>query len=192
MEQFESFENEVKTLKTDIKMRIESVFNQLQNPTQHFLTSWCYLSGGSISSIYHNEEVKDYDLWCIDSTNIESLTEHLNSIDCSELDNVNDYSNLSSFVNGKVTTDNAITLQNGIQFIKIANYEKCRASFDFIHCMPYYDLKNQKLVISYNQWKSIREKRLVMNPAVMAKLTQPINHTEPRFKKYKERGWSWQ
>jgi hypothetical protein len=84
-------------------------------------------------------------------------------------------------IDGKVITARATTLKHSVQVITMETKEH-RKSFDFIHCMPWYDIKAGKYYISENQYRSIKEKKLIINPnaKVVAKY---------RIAKYEDRGW---
>jgi len=84
----------------------------------------------------------------------------------------------------KVITQNAITLKNKMQFITLAKYEDARIGFDFIHCMPYYDLSSEKFFISEQQMDVIAKKKLVKNP----KGREPVQW---RIDKFLARGWTF-
>jgi hypothetical protein len=57
-----------------------------------------------------------------------------------------------------------------------------RKRFDFLHCMPWFDIKNEKFYISENQYKAIKEKRLVINPDAREVAAY-------RIQKFEKRGW---
>jgi hypothetical protein len=85
-------------------------------------------------------------------------------------------------VRGKVVTANAVTFKNGLQVIT----HTCKAhreAFDFIHCMPYFDMKTQQLFISRRQYDAIKNKKLIKN----AEFPHAKGH---RTEKFLERGWS--
>jgi hypothetical protein len=69
-----------------------------------------------------------------------------------------------------------------VQFIYLGTADVCRSKFDFVHCMPWYDLNTQKLHISEAQFNSIKTKTLVYNLA-----GESIK--EQRVKKYVDKGW---
>ena len=79
-------------------------------------------------------------------------------------------------------TENAVTLTNDIQFIYLGTADVCRANFDFVHCMPWYDIQTQKLYISEAQFTAIKNKRLVYN------LTGE-SIKDRRIQKYIAKGW---
>ena len=83
---------------------------------------------------------------------------------------------------GFIETPNAITLRNRMQFITLSDYERARKSFDYIHCLPFYDILNDQFHISMEQWKSIKNKKLVRQYLTLV----PSSH---RAAKYRERGW---
>jgi hypothetical protein len=87
----------------------------------------------------------------------------------------------TTLLNGKLVTANATTLFNDLQFITLSTFEEQQASFDFIHCKPYLDIKDNKFFISQTQYDSIASMQLVIN--------NKNSLTEKRLKKFKDRGW---
>jgi hypothetical protein len=85
-------------------------------------------------------------------------------------------------VDGKLVTANAITFKNGLQVIIKAD-KTHRDTFDFVHCMPYFDMKTQQLFISRLQYDAIKNKQLIENP----KFPQFSQHRTDKFLK---RGWT--
>jgi hypothetical protein len=80
-------------------------------------------------------------------------------------------------------TANAITFKNKFQLITLKDYYSARKTFDFVHCMPYFDFMEDKFVISERQFSIIQQKRLVSN--------NPGNIIPPyRVEKFKNRGWT--
>jgi hypothetical protein len=83
--------------------------------------------------------------------------------------------------NGKVITANAVTLVNDMQIIRLDTVDKCRQLFDFQHCLPVYDYKNEIYRISYSQFDSIKYRRLIPNRGGTI--------TRHRLDKFKKLGW---
>ena len=185
--EYSDFTSKAKALKRLVQRYVNVLWLQLPSGLSDAITTRCILSGSSISSLYHNEEVKDYDLWMADfgSNNTELL--YMDTlIRNSYADHIAEYSEEYSGMKKthKVITQNAITLKNKMQFITLSKYEDARITFDFIHCMPYYDLSSEKFFISEQQMDAIANKKLVKNPGA----TPPVQW---RIEKFHKRGWTF-
>ena len=149
----------------------------------------CILTGGAISSMYHGKKPNDWDLLFIFKNDLIQF-QHMftpqkyQNINSKFLDLVNDVDNnyLSTMVEGKCITVNAVTFKNGIQ--AIFKTAVARKQFDFVHCMPYYDITKNVLYISPHQLWCIKNKRLQKNP------DYPFEISPKRIEKYANRGWN--
>lgn len=145
------------------------------------------LSGSAISSIFHDEKPKDYDIYFRSEKVVADLK--LNFLnDPGAKEQVVDWKEYADnadipLIDGKCLTERAATLKNDIQFILMGTLDQCRPTFDFIHCMPYYDFEQDKLYISERQLQSIADKMLVLNP-----LREKPASSE-RIIKFQYRGW---
>jgi hypothetical protein len=143
----------------------------------------CIITGGCISSLYFGEKVNDIDLYAKDSKKLSTVQKLIIEIG-EHIKEVKGYSLTNA--DNKLITNNAITLKNDVQFITIADAETCRKQFDFIHCMPWFDIKTQKLHISESQFNSIKNRQLV--PNISGETVKPY-----RLQKYLDKGWkSWE
>jgi len=143
------------------------------------------LSGGAIVSLLHGEEPNDYDLLFNFTHDLSVVMNDVVSKTYSIIPEnliVEKKANYMGEGGGKCVTDWAVTLTNKIQFVfRHASYRK---GFDFIHCMPYYDITRNKLYISQEQLDCIMHKQIKINP-------NHVQHIEEyRIKKYTDRGWS--
>lgn len=183
-----------KTKILNLKSSIASYYNlQMKKindkPLEALFFDNCIITGGCISSIFHGEAVKDIDLYAKNPASVVAIKNYI--LDRSK-DNIKTSShyNLDDVLDDKdpqpLITANAITLNNDVQFVHLGDAEQCRSKFDFIHCMPWYDLRKQKLYISKAQYESIKKKELVKNPAHAGEIK------EPRYNKYLNRGWKWE
>lgn len=181
------FEEKAKKLKQIIEKRLEIIFLGMPSNLVYIFQNDCILSGSSISSLYHGEEPKDYDFWCRISSDIKDNKTRL----------IEDYSNYIQAWSDKygddsqpvgdkklMVTANAITFTNTAQFITLGDYKTCRQSFDFVHCMPYYDWASKKFFISPQQMEAIENKQLITNGDKPLRLVK-----EYRIEKFKQRGW---
>lgn len=185
--EYSDFTSKAKALKKLVQRYVNVACSQLPSGLSTAITTRCILSGSSISSLYHNEAVKDYDLWMEDfGPNNTELLYMDTLIRNSYADHIAEYSEEYSGMKKthKVITQNAITLKNKMQFITLAKYEDARIGFDFIHCMPYYDLSSEKFFISEQQMDVIAKKKLVKNP----KGREPVQW---RIDKFLARGWTF-
>lgn len=179
-----SFSIQQKTKILSLKSAISSYYNlQMKKIGNRQLDNYFYehgvITGGCISSLFHNEPVNDIDIYAKTAKEMTIIKDYI-------IDNGKDIKSgskydLDSDVKQMWITDNAVTLTNDVQFIYLGTAEACRQKFDFIHCMPWFDIKTQRLHISEAQYASIESKTLVQNPA--GKLT------ERRTEKYNKRGW---
>lgn len=148
----------------------------------------CILTGGCFASLFLNEEVHDWDVYLKDSVTAErfesfvmSDTPTLNEL----LAGVTSGYMTTTKVDGKLVTANAITFKNGLQVITRTGKEQ-RETFDFVHTMPYFDMKTQQLFISHQQYDAIKSKTLIVNPKHLVLVNQW------RADKFMTRGWSFQ
>ena len=147
-----------------------------------------YVSGGCIGSLLRGEEPNDYDVYFYEKEYADSIL-RLFKDDPSfqnEVAQIDEkYREVSNLPDGRMITENAITLKNKIQLITKHYGEPAviRATFDFIHCMPYYDRFTDKLNISKEQYDLNMQKKMKLNKGV---------YQTYRQEKFLIRGWSWQ
>lgn len=144
-----------------------------------------YISGGAIASILLNEAPKDFDVYCRNQKAGDAVRELLTSAYSSQIKDVDEkYREVDCWkIPGKMVTEKSITMNNNMSFI-VMNYgepSEIKASFDFLHCTPHYDIADDKLYISRDQYDSIKSKTLVVNNADRV--------TPWRVKKFMKRGW---
>lgn len=184
-----SEQDKIKILK--LKSGIASYYNlQMKKIGDRTLESLfysnCVISGGMISSIFHDEPVNDIDLYAVNSKGLTVVKDHILSAST----NIKKVENYELDANGnKITkqsdmpliTINAVTLTNDVQFIYMDTWDNCKKKFDFVHCLPHYDLATQKLYISESQFRAIQNKQLIPTGYVEIK--------DKRLEKYTKRGW---
>lgn len=147
----------------------------------------CIISGGCISSLFHDEAVKDIDVYATSSKAVLTIKDYIintgkniKSVEAYDIDaNANKVTKTDKQI--QLITDNAVTLTNDVQFIYMDTWENCKKKFDFIHCQPHYDLTTQKLYISEAQFNAIKNKQLIPTGLVEVK--------DKRLNKYTKRGW---
>lgn len=155
----------------------KNIFNQ----PQHF-----YISGGSIASLLNKEAPKDFDVYCRNQRVGYAIRELLTLNYEPQIKDVDEkYRELECWkVSGKMVTEKSITMNNNMSFI-VMNFgepDKIKATFDFLHCTPHYDIAEDKLYISRAQYDAIVGKTLVVNNVAQV--------TEWRMQKFVNRGWS--
>lgn len=184
-----TFDSKATALKDLVVENLRDKLIQLPQGLYDLLYRWCILSGSSISSIYHGETPKDFDLWCKDADMLPPIKK---AIEEKYADQIMTYGETDGYDNlregnlggEKLITNNAITLKGNIQFITLGTYENQRKLFDFVHCLPYYDLQHNKFYISPFQMECIAEKKLKSNPGGRTP-------TDWRIGKFQKRGWGW-
>lgn len=184
---FSDFTSKAKALKKLVQRNLNVLWLQLPSGLSDALKTRCILSGSSISSLYHDEVVKDFDLWLADFGPKNTDLLHMDELIRKTYDDyIAEYSEEYSGMKKthKVVTQNAITLINKMQFITLAKYENARIGFDFVHCMPFYDLRTDKFYISEQQMDAIVKKKLIQNPTGKA----PVQW---RIDKFLKRGWTF-
>lgn len=146
-----------------------------------------FVSGGCIGSLLRAEIPKDYDVYFVNETvandvvNLYKSDEYKNEIEVIE----EKYRDVVTNQNGLCITENAMTLKNKVQVI-LKHYgtpEVVRATFDYVHCLPYYDPYTDKLYISRIQYDCCVNKKLI-----------PNNGNTPeqwRTEKFKNRGYTF-
>ena len=180
------------TLKVFIRSSISlyewaaGVFNNgLSKPHDGISTNF-YVSGGAIASLLLSEAPKDFDIYCRNESLVGSLQDALIKNYKDQVKDVDEkYREVECWkVPGKMVTEKSITMNNNMSFIVMQHGEpdKIKATFDFLHCTPHYDIAEDKLYISRAQFDSIMGKTLVTN--------NPSAVTPWRMSKFIERGWT--
>ena len=147
-----------------------------------------FVSGGCIGSMLRNEAPNDYDVYFI-TEKTGKVVANLYKNDESyknDVEEVNEnYRESSNLPDGRLITENAITLKTKVQLIT-KNYgspDQIRKTFDFVHCLPWYDPALDKLYISKQQYDLCMAKKLLVNNIDAV--------TKHRKNKFFEKGWSW-
>jgi hypothetical protein len=185
MSEFTNLES-IKILDTKEKVRkaveeLDMTLRKLQMRPQYFVT------GGCIGSLLRNEVPNDYDVYFLTEGAV-NLISNLYKHDESYKNEVEVYDEKYreyNGVDGRLITENAITLKNKIQLITkhYGSPDAVRKTFDFVHCMPYFDPVTDKLYISRQQYDLCVNKKLLVNNI--------DNVTPHRKNKFFERGWTW-
>ena len=178
--------SEITSVKDIAQRKLRELLADLPTDTYPFFKE-SILTGGCFASLFLEEEVHDWDVYLRDSVTVSRFESFVMS-DTPTLNEVADvtsgYMTITN-VDGKLVTANAITFKNGLQVI--INTDKThRETFDFVHCMPYFDMAKQQLFISRQQYDSIKSKTLIVNPKHLVLVDQR------RADKFMSRGWSFQ
>jgi len=174
-------------VKEEIEKSLSKRLLDLPMALCNFLSDSSILSGGAIASLMHDDAPNDYDLYLKDNNLItffnQYVSEMANTAHKDLIKDANEKYYDSGKIPGKMVTANATTFKNGIQVITL-HASNARNTFDFVHCMPWYDIGLNKLHISYKQYDAIIHKRLIKNDHGYA---SPLS--QKRVEKYTDRGW---
>jgi hypothetical protein len=182
-----SFSQSDKTSILRLKSSIASYYNlQMKKIGDRQLESLfydnCIITGGCISALAHDEPVNDIDVYAKTSNSVKIIKDHI-ILNGDNIKSTKGYPpDILDAPSRPLVTDNAVTLANDVQFVYLGTADVCRANFDFIHCMPWYDIKTQKLHISEAQFNAIKTKTLFANIA-----GEQIK--QRRIDKYATKGW---
>lgn len=178
--------SEIASVKDIAQRKLRELLADLPVDTYPFFKD-CILTGGCFASLLLDEEVHDWDVYLRDSVTVSRFESFVMS-DTPTLNEVADvtsgYMTITN-VDGKLVTANAITFKNGLQVI-IKTDKTHRETFDFVHTMPYFDMAKQQLFISRQQYDSIKNKKMIVNPKHLVLVNQW------RADKFMSRGWSFQ
>jgi hypothetical protein len=181
----ESDKTKLVTLRTAVLQLYSKKLSELNDPklTSLFFNH-CVISGGAISAMYWGETPKDIDVYAKDNKDIKVISDFITDVSI-YIKSAEAYDLNDALVPNKLcVTNNAITLKNDIQFITLTDIETARKQFDFVHCMPWIDIKTQKLHISEAQFESIKLRNIILN-----KKGEPPK--EYRVQKYVSKGWNF-
>lgn len=175
---------EIESVKGAVQKKLRELLSDLPVETYPFFKE-SILTGGCFASLFNNETPNDWDMYLKDVDTADRFDSFVMD-DAPTLNTVKDVTPgymAEIKVQGKLVTPNAITFNNGLQVIT----HTCKAhreTFDFIHCMPYFDMKTQQLFISRLQYDCIKKKNLVKNPGHALLVSQH------RINKFISRGWN--
>ena len=124
-----------------------------------------YLTGGVVGSLLRGETPKDWDYYFYDINTAQQIKNILESDYSDEIKEITDYYSEHKDSDNKIISTNAITMKSDDSFIfSFAGYpDELRKHFDFVHCLPYYDILTDKLFISKQQYDACVNKKLIYN-----------------------------
>jgi hypothetical protein len=177
---------EIEAVKIAARTQLRMLFADL--PSSYYkLLEGCILTGGAFASLFHGDTPNDWDVYLETEGKSEQFLNRVMNNDESIYDLILEinpnYRVRSTMVPGLYVTENAITFKNGLQIIINADRDTRLTGFDFVHCMPYFDMPTQQLFISRAQYDAIKNKQLTQNPNYIG---QPLVQ---RLQKFRERGW---
>lgn len=171
--------------KDRIKSKLET-FNMTVRKLGPMYEHSYFLAGGAIGSLLRDEEPNDWDIYFFDGV-VAATIFNLYEKDPSYRGEVavweEKYRDIQN--DDMMITENATTLKNGLQLIRKHYGEPgaIRKTFDFVHCLPYYDSRDKKLYISREQYDLNVNKKLKTNNQDQLKAY--------REDKFLNKGWSW-
>lgn len=156
---------EIERVKIAIKTRLRALMSELPSPyTQMFKNG--ILTGGAIASLFHGEEPNDWDIYLetqlLSNQFLDRVMKGLDGIE-DVIADINPNYNVTTLLNGKVVTERAVTFRNLLQVIVMTD-RTSRETFDFVHCMPYFEFGSGNFYISRAQYDAIKQRKLVQNP----------------------------
>jgi hypothetical protein len=177
---------EIESVKDIAQKKLRELLSDLPTDTYPYFKE-SILTGGCFASLFLYEEVHDWDVYLKDFVTAQAAERFV----MSDTPTLNEVAGVTPGymaeikVKDKLVTPNAITFKNGLQVITMTGKEH-RETFDFVHCMPYFDMATQQLFISRQQYDAIKNKKLIKNP-------KHANHlSTKRIEKFTDRGWSFQ
>ena len=109
---------------------VRKEISRLPVELSNFIFRHGILTGGSISSIFHKEVPKDYDIYLLNYDCIWKFRKMMTGENLKFVKDINQ-NYLETELNGKMVTANATTFMNNVQVITLGDAEM-RKTFDFI------------------------------------------------------------
>ena len=156
---------EIEAVKLSVKQRLRIMMAELPAPyTKMFKNG--VLTGGAIASLFHGEEPNDWDIYLethwLSNQFLDRVMKGLDNIE-DVIADINPNYNVTTLLDGKVVTERAVTFKNKLQVI-VCTDRTSRETFDFLHCMPYFEFGSGNFYISRAQYDAIKQRKLVQNP----------------------------
>lgn len=150
--------------------------NEICSDNLEYMLSKSIIAGGSISSLFLNEEPSDYDIFFFDKTTIDILVRLLETY-CRKDIIKNNTSAMLLVIKG--------TKIHIIKTLYADNINGILNSFDFLHCMAYYGYNSKELFLPEKYYEILVGKNLVVN----YKMTFRLSLIE-RLNKLLKKGWN--
>jgi hypothetical protein len=144
-----------------------------------------FVSGGVFASLLQGEKPNDIDVYFTEEDAMNKLTNIIKKNHWDYIKSVSENYREYIGIDGKLITENAITLIDDVQLITktYGTPEEIRKTFDFVHCTPYYSLADDKLYISRQQYDAIIKYELIN--------VSPIAPVPRRVDKFVKRGYTY-
>lgn len=181
-------QQDIISMKKMIELHYKTASVTLPTAIYNFINDFGIITGGISASVHAGKKPNDIDVYLKDANSLIAWKSAIESGSKEFMDQVSDVNvkyGLETLVEGKLVTARATTFKCGIQVITMDDI-KIREVFDFIHCMPWYDISADMYHISRSQYDSITRKVIVPNTNIGAE--KPTKH---RVTKYLERGWTY-
>jgi hypothetical protein len=176
---------EIEAVKIAIRTQMRILLGDLPTSSYKYFKG-CIVSGGVSASLFHGETPNDWDVYLRDPVTAYEFKQYVleDNDDIMKLvKEVNANYKVRKHPSGRLITDWAVTFNNGLQVI-VGEEKEHRKTFDFVHCMPYFDMESQSYYISEQQYHSIKNREIIINPNCAKEVEQH------RLEKYMERGWT--
>lgn len=177
-------------VKNNIKEKLK-IFNLTIGKLGKDFTKSYYVTGGCVGSLLRGETPKDYDVYFLSKEKADVVINLYTkdpsySYQVAEVEEKYRDVILPTGKGNMMITENATTLKDGIQLITkhYGEPSDVRNTFDFVHCKPYYDTRDDRLYISREQFDLNINKKLLCNVN-----KEFIEHW--RIEKYMKRGFTW-
>ena len=168
----------IQQIKKTIRNGVSKALLPINQTLRTHLINNCIVTGGCSASAFYDQEPNDWDLLFKDEVSSRSFNHYI-------MDHKEDVMEAGMYTGvqftGKLITTNAITLKNKVQVI---DWKWQRNNFDFIHCMPWYDLQADKYHIAKEQYDAIKNKELI------ARDPSTFKPNDRRLKKWLDRGFT--
>ena len=187
-------------IKEHLRNKVDEWINTLPFELRSKVVRSCFVSGGSIVSLLQGEAVNDYDIYFTKEDVALEVAGHYAKGKSKEVTSGPGtvsitIRNTGVWLNGKeelqpyepkCITGNAISLNNKVQLITkfVGTPDEVHKNFDFIHCMCYYEISSDNLVIPADAAVSMLTKELKYRGSLYP-LASII-----RTRKFIKRGWS--
>ena len=156
---------DIEVVKFAIKTRLRIMMAELPAPYTRMFKNGI-LTGGAIASLFRGEEPNDWDIYLetqlLSNQFLDRVMKGLDGI-ADVISDINPNYNVTTLLNGKVVTERAVTFRNKLQVIVMTD-RTSRDTFDFLHCMPYFEFGSGNFYISRAQYDAIKQRKLVQNP----------------------------
>ena len=156
---------DIEVVKFAIKTRLRIMMEELPAPYTRMFKNGI-LTGGAIASLFRGEEPNDWDIYLetqlLSNQFLDRVMKGLDGI-ADVISDINPNYNVTTLLNGKVVTERAVTFRNKLQVIVMTD-RTSRDTFDFLHCMPYFEFGSGNFYISRAQYDAIKQRKLVQNP----------------------------